>query len=177
MYRKRNDEIEIFLCRSFFMEKDKKSLWGIPKGRIDMEETAENAAQREFFEETGLTPPDVPQYYLGKIMYPSGKKEVSVWTFEFNPPKNFVFKSNYTKTKDESGNTVMVPEVGEWRWFNLEEAQRNIMISQREIITRFMRFMGKNNNTYGKKDNGEIGGTSDGKNRLQGISKFGETVR
>jgi predicted NUDIX family NTP pyrophosphohydrolase len=176
MYRNRGSHIEVFLCRSFSIQRDRKSLWGIPKGRVDAEETPEDAAKREFFEETGLIPPNVPKYYLGKIKYPSGKKEVSVWTFEFNPPKNFVFKSNYTKIQDQEGNTVMVPEIAEWAWFDIEEAQQNIMISQREIISRFMRFMGKNNNNYGKKSNDEIGREGDGKNRLQGISKFGEII-
>lgn len=177
MYRRNGSDIEVFLCRPFSLEKQKRNLWGIPKGRIDSGENAEDAAKREFFEETGLIPPNVPQFYLGKVMYPSGKKEVSVWTFEFDPPKGFVFKSNYTKTKDGEGKTVIVPEIDEWSWFNISDARQNIMISQREILSRFLRFMGKNKNTYGKKSNGKIDRTGDGKDRLQGVSKFGEPIR
>lgn len=177
MYRRRGNSVEVFLCRPFLLDEKNKKYWGIPKGRIDKGENAEEAAKREFFEETGLTPPNVPRYYLGKITYPSKKKEVSVWTFEFDPPKNFTFKSNYTKIKDSNGDTLIVPEIGEWGWFTLNDALQNIMISQKEILSRFLRFMGKNNNTYGTKGNDEIGGKSDGKNRLQVIPRFGEVIR
>lgn len=176
MYRRKGNDIEVFLCRPFSLERQKNNFWGIPKGKIDQGENPEDAAKREFFEETGLIPPNVPRYYLGKIKYPSGKKEVSVWTFEFDPPKEFMFKSNYTKTKDSAGKTVIVPEIDEWTWFNIKDAQKNIMISQREIISRFLRFMGKNKNTYGKESNDQIDRTSIGKDRLQGVFKFGETV-
>lgn len=156
MYRKGKNGIEVFLCKSFFLGGNKKERpWGIPKGRIDKGEDPLDAANREFFEETGLLPPDVPKYYLGKILYPSGKKQVSVWTFNFDPPEKFIPKSNFTKVKDNKGNYVTIPEVGEWKWFTVEEAMKNIMISQVEIIARFMRFMGKNNNNYGKKSHEE----------------------
>jgi predicted NUDIX family NTP pyrophosphohydrolase len=166
MYRNKNSGIEIFLCRPFSIEKQKNKLWGIPKGKIDSDEVAIDAAKREFYEETGLMPPDVPVFYLGKIMYPSGKKEVSVWTFEFDPPEGFKYKSNLTKIKDYSGRNILIPEVGEWRWFSLEEASKNIMISQREILERFVRFMGKNNNSYGEKINGKISREGSRKDKL-----------
>lgn len=143
MYRRGTKGIEVFLCRPFSIEKQERSIWGIPKGKIDQGENPKDAAQREFFEETGLTPPNVPQFYLGKIRYPSGKKEVRVWTFEFDPPDGFVFRSNFTKTRDKNGNTIVVPEIGEWKWFDLDEAMKNIMVSQREVLSRFLRFMGK----------------------------------
>ena len=158
MYRNGENGIEIFLCRPFSLEEPQKErLWGIPKGRIDKDEEPLDAAKREFFEETGLLPPDVPVYYLGKILYPSGKKQVSVWTFKFNPPTKFIPKSNFTKVKDNNGNYVTIPEIGEWKWFTLNEASKKIMISQIEILSRFMRFMRKNTNNYGKKSYKETG--------------------
>jgi predicted NUDIX family NTP pyrophosphohydrolase len=176
MYRRRGRDIEVFLCRPFVIDEQKKQYWGIPKGRIDQGESPEEAAKREFFEETGLIPPNVPRYYLGKVQYPSGKKEVSVWTFEFDPPEDFVFKSNYTKSKDSEGKTVIIPEIGEWAWFDISKATKSIMLSQREILSRFIRFIGKNNNTYGKKGNDEIGGKGDGKDRLQVLPRFSDTI-
>jgi predicted NUDIX family NTP pyrophosphohydrolase len=175
MFRNKDRGTEVFLCRPFSIEKQKKRLWGIPKGRIDGSEMPLDAAKREFYEETGLMPPDVPSYYLGKIMYPSGKKEVSVWTFEFDPPEGFEYRSNLTKVKDSNGRQILIPEVGEWKWFGLEEASRNIMISQREILERFLRFMGKNNNSYGEKINGQVSRESGRKDKLQGVSRFGKT--
>lgn len=177
MYKKVGNDVHVFLCRPFSIDPSRKSHWGIPKGRIDQGENPEDAAQREFFEETGLMPPNVPRYYLGKIAYPSGKKEVSVWAFEFDPPKNFEFKSNYTKVKDQNGDSIVIPEIGEWSWFNIKDASKIIMRSQREIVSRFLRFMGKNNNTYGKKTNGQISRTGDTKDRVQGLSRFGEALR
>jgi len=174
MYKMRGNSVEIFLCRPFSIDPARKSHWGIPKGRIDPGENPEDAAKREFFEETGLMPPNVPRYYLGKITYPSGKKEVSVWAFEFDPPKNFQFKSNYTKVKDQNGDSIIIPEIEEWSWFKLKDAGNVIMKSQKEIISRFLRFMGKNNNTYVKKTNGKIDRTFDAEDRLQGISRVGK---
>ena len=126
------------------MEKQKRNLWGIPKGRIDSGENPEDAARREFFEETGLVPPNVPHFYLGKIMYPSGKKEVSVWTFEFDPPEGFMFKSNYTKTKDGEGRTVVVPEIDEWSWFNKGCIFVNYLQNIRCVLTHIRAVVGKN---------------------------------
>ena len=172
MYRRRGEDIEVFLCRPFSLEKQRKNLWGVPKGRVDDYERPIDAAKREFYEETGLRPPDVPSYYLGKVMYPSGKKEVSVWTFEFDPPEDFEYKSNLTKVKDSDGRSILIPEIGEWKWFSLEDAKRNIMISQREVLERFLRFMGKNNNSYGEKIISQNSRTGSGKNELQGVPRL-----
>ena len=175
MYRNVENTIEVFLCRPFTINDDRNNYWGIPKGRIDNDESPEEAAKREFFEETGLRPPNVPKYYLGKVRYPSGKKEVSVWTFEFNPPKNFAFKSNFTKVKDDDGNVVVIPEIGEWAWFTIQDAEKAITRAQREIIQRFKRFILKNNNFYGTKGFEKGSRTSSGKDRLPSISRFGKS--
>jgi len=144
MYRTGKNGIEVFLCKSFSLNNLKKEReWGIPKGRIDKDEEPLSAAKREFYEETGLLPPNVPVYYLGKVLYPSGKKQVSVWTFNFDPPDKFIPKSNFVKVKDKSGNYVTIPEIGEWAWFTLDDALKRIMISQIDIIKRFVRFMEK----------------------------------
>ena len=47
MYRRRGDDVEVFLCRPFSLEKQKRNLWGIPKGRINGDERPEDAAKRE----------------------------------------------------------------------------------------------------------------------------------
>jgi predicted NUDIX family NTP pyrophosphohydrolase len=177
MYRMNGSDVEIFLCRPFSIDQKNTMRWGIPKGKIDPGEDPEDAAVREFFEETGLLPPNVPKFYLGKIMYPSGKKEVSVWAFEFEPPTSFKFKSNYTKVKDRFGKNILIPEIGDWSWFNLEDAHKHIMVSQKEILSRFLRFMGKNKTTYGKESNDEVNREGTGKDRLQRVSKFGEANR
>ena len=56
MYRYRNSELEVFLVHPggpFWMKKDLGS-WSIPKGEYEDGEDPQQAAMREFHEETGF---------------------------------------------------------------------------------------------------------------------------
>lgn len=53
---------------------NRKSPWGIPKGEIDAGETAEQAARRETWEETGVVPG--PLFPLGEVKYTKSGKVV-----------------------------------------------------------------------------------------------------
>lgn len=48
IYRKRNDELEYLIIQSIINRN-----WGFPKGHLENNETTEQAARREVFEEVG----------------------------------------------------------------------------------------------------------------------------
>lgn len=142
MYRGTGRDIEVLLCQPHSFGEKKR--WGIPKGHLFPGESAIEAAHREFTEETGLQVPIVPKFYLGTILYPSGRKSVSVWTFEHNPPSGFRFKSNVSQRSMPDGTMTFAPEISKWEWFTINEAKLTIMPQQKEIIERFARFIEKN---------------------------------
>ena len=68
MYRYRNSGLEVFLVHPggpFWMKKDLGS-WSIPKGEYEEGEDPQQAATREFHEETGFTV-DGPMRELGAV--------------------------------------------------------------------------------------------------------------
>ncbi len=59
-------------------------VWGLPGGRLDPDESLLNAAAREFWEETGLTPDketmvQLPTVYQGDIKRKSGEIMQTFW--------------------------------------------------------------------------------------------------
>lgn len=141
MYRMQGNSPEVFLCIASSYNKHDR--WGIPKGRLKYNEPALEAATREFQEETGLKVPKIPKFYLGTFVYPTGKKSVSVWTFEYNPPADFKYHSNTVKRISPDGKEEIVPEIADWEWFTIEEARMKIMPHQKEVIERFSMYIEK----------------------------------
>lgn len=141
MYRIQGRTVEVLLCLAYAYNKHNR--WGIPKGKLKYGEPAIDAATREFQEETGLKVPKSPKFYLGTFLYPTGKKQVSVWTFEYNPPEDFTYKSNTVKRMSSEGIMEVVPEIADWRWFDVETAKMVIMPHQKEVIERFSMYIEK----------------------------------
>ena len=56
----------------FWAKKD-AAAWSFPKGEVEGDETALDAALREFREETGIAPPPPPYVDLGAVRQRSGK--------------------------------------------------------------------------------------------------------
>lgn len=59
-------------------------VWGLPGGRLDLDESLLDAAAREFWEETGLTPDkatmvQLPTVYQGDIKRKSGEVMKTYW--------------------------------------------------------------------------------------------------
>lgn len=73
LYRKKGAVLEVLLVHASG-NYNKKAPWGIPKGLPDEAESLEQAARRETWEETGVTPESLE--LLGYIDYKKSKKRV-----------------------------------------------------------------------------------------------------
>jgi predicted NUDIX family NTP pyrophosphohydrolase len=134
LFRKRG-EIEFLLVHPggpFWKNKD-TGAWSVPKGEFDDEEDGLEAAQREFFEETGQ---QVEGYFieLNPIRQKSGKM-VYAWAVEgdFDPA---ALKSNLFEVEwpPRSGKKQSFPEVDKAAWFNLEKAKEKIVPAQSLLL-------------------------------------------
>jgi predicted NUDIX family NTP pyrophosphohydrolase len=107
----------------------------IPKGEIEEGEEPLEAAKREFMEETGFTV-DGDLIDLGEVRQ-AGGKIVHVWALEkdVDPSK---IRSNTFKMEWPKGSGLIkeFPEVDKAKWFDLEEAEKMILKSQKPFLER-----------------------------------------
>ena len=146
-YRFQNTLPEVFLVHPggpFWQKKD-IGAWSVPKGELDKDEDALDAAKREMKEETGIDP-EKPglrssdflklapvQQKSGKIVYAWAVQgdfdasEIDCNTFEIEwPPK--------------SGNKKAFPEIDKAGWFTLGEAKNKINPGQVPLIEQLEHF-------------------------------------
>jgi predicted NUDIX family NTP pyrophosphohydrolase len=138
MYRVVNDQIEFFLVHPggpFFKNKD-LGVWSIPKGLPDNEEDLSETAQREFFEETGITP-HPPYRPLGNIRQKGGKT-VHAWAFEgeWNPSAGIVCNSFKLEWPPRSGKFKEFPEMDKAAWMTYDQAKVHIIPEQIPLLDR-----------------------------------------
>jgi predicted NUDIX family NTP pyrophosphohydrolase len=139
MYRLRNTNLEVFLIHPggpFWTNKD-LGAWSIPKGEYAGDETALDAAKREFVEETGFQPTgDVIE--LGEIRQPGGKF-VKAWAFEGDcDPKDLQSNTFTMEWPPRSGRKVEFPEVDRGAWYPLEDARRYLSAAQHPFLERLV---------------------------------------
>lgn len=111
--------------------------WSIPKGEFDEDESALDAAKREFAEELGVAAPDLEYAELGTFAYGSGKR-VTVFVadgaaFEAS---DFVFGEFEMEWPPRSGRTVSFPEVDRAEWMPLGAARDRVVKGQRPAFDR-----------------------------------------
>jgi len=92
--------------------------WSIPKGKVEKEETIEDAARRETHEEVGIESP-VELKSLGDVVYKSGKRVYA-----------------YYGEIDESTTPVINWEVDKAEFFTLEKAEELLMPAQKPLIQK-----------------------------------------
>lgn len=115
--------------------------WGIPKGLVETDESLENTAKREFFEETGIEPRP-PYFYLENIRYSKGKV-VHAWAFEgaWEETDGIISNSFEAEWPPKSGQLQTFPEVDEGRWMDLKEVQIRIHPAQWPLIFRLYKHL------------------------------------
>ncbi|AUG28432.1 MULTISPECIES: NUDIX domain-containing protein [Microbacterium] len=116
--------------------------WSIPKGEFDpSQESARDAAVREFREELGVDPPAVDDVELGTFAYASGRKTVTVFCRDGSgfltsaaERAALVFGSFEMEWPPRSGRRQRFPEVDRAEWMPLAEARPRLVAGQRPAL-------------------------------------------
>ncbi|TQJ30163.1 NUDIX domain-containing protein [Microbacterium sp. SLBN-146] len=119
----------------FWASKD-AAAWSIPKGEFDpADESALDAARREFREELGIRAPDGPYAELGTFAYSSGKR-VTVFIADAAgfALDGLVFGEFEMEWPPRSGRTQSFPEVDRVEWVTPDVARDRLVKGQRAAI-------------------------------------------
>jgi predicted NUDIX family NTP pyrophosphohydrolase len=137
-FRNTGSDVEFFLVHPggpFYARKD-AGVWSIPKGLPENDEALEDAARREFEEETGIVPRG-PFHSLGTAKLKSGKT-IHAWAFlgAWNPEDGIVSNTFELEWPPRSGKRIMVPENDRAGWFTFDAAVKLIKEQQVPFLER-----------------------------------------
>jgi predicted NUDIX family NTP pyrophosphohydrolase len=125
----------------FFARRD-AGAWTVPKGEYEPDETAWDAARREFQEELGLVPPDGEAIELGEVTQ-TNRKIVTVWAIEAElDPQAIVPGTFRMEWPPRSGRTQEFPELDRVEWFGLDRARAVIVTAQAAFLDRLAEHSG-----------------------------------
>lgn len=141
-YRNNSGIIEIMLVHPggpFWAKKD-EGAWSIAKGLAEEGEDLLCSAKREFEEETGMAlRAGASEFFeLGSIKQPGGKT-VTAFAVQMDIDTSKI-KSNTFEIEwpPKSGLLNSFPEIDRAGWFAVEEAQKKILKSQSEFLSRLL---------------------------------------
>jgi predicted NUDIX family NTP pyrophosphohydrolase len=145
VYRYKNDKLQVFLgkCGGPYWTNVTKGAWNIPKGHVEKNENIFETAKREFYEETSLVLPDDGHYiYLDEAVTKS-KKHVYIYAIEYDFTHPYqedivIIKSNAFSIEwpKKSGQYILVPELDQAKYFNIDEAKEYIFSYQKIFLER-----------------------------------------
>lgn len=121
----------------FWARKD-EGAWSIPKGEYNPdEESALDAATREFLEELGVRAPEGDYAELGTFAYSSGKR-VTVFVVDGAAfeASGLVFGRFEMEWPPRSGRTQEFPEIDRVEWMPLDDARPRLVKGQRPALDR-----------------------------------------
>lgn len=143
VYRKHGRATEVLLVHPggpFWAKRD-AGAWSVPKGEYADGEEAEDAARREFAEETGwslegeLRP-------LGEVRQKAGKS-VTAFAVEGDfDPANLESNRFEIEWPPKSGRKASFPEIDRAGWFSLDEAREKMIEGQRPLLDRLQDLLG-----------------------------------
>jgi predicted NUDIX family NTP pyrophosphohydrolase len=143
MYRRREGRLEVLIVHPggpFWAKKDAGS-WFVPKGQIEAGEDELAAAQREFQEETGVTP-QAPFLDLGEVIQKSGK-HVRAWAFAGDcDPAAIVSNTFSMEWPPKSGRTQTFPEIDRAMFADATQAREKLNPAEFEFIGRLQNMLG-----------------------------------
>ncbi|WP_405946498.1 NUDIX domain-containing protein [Streptomyces prunicolor] len=144
LYRHTDRELEVLLGHMggpFFARRD-AGAWGVPKGEYEPDETAWDAARREFQEELGLAPPEGEAIALGEVRQTNGKV-VTAWAIEADlDPAAMVPGTFRMEWPPKSGRFQEFPELDRVEWLSLERAREVIITAQATFLDRLVEHSG-----------------------------------
>ncbi|MEV6661741.1 NUDIX domain-containing protein [Nocardia fluminea] len=142
VFRRAGTGIEVLLGHMggpLWAKKD-ASAWSIPKGEyVPGEESALDAAGREFIEELGLPVPEGEWIDLGEVSYRSGarRKYLTVWAVEGDlDPADVVPGTFEMEWPPRSGRVAEFPEIDRVAWFDPATATEKLGKGQRPFLER-----------------------------------------
>jgi predicted NUDIX family NTP pyrophosphohydrolase len=139
MYRRQQDEVEVFLVHPggpYWASKD-QGVWTIPKGEYEDDEEPLAAAKREFFEETGFTAHG-KFFSLGEVRQKNGKL-VTAWAFQGDcDPAQLQSNTCEIEWPPKSGKRLEIPEIDRGHWFTMDDARRYIRQELDELLLRLI---------------------------------------
>jgi predicted NUDIX family NTP pyrophosphohydrolase len=140
LYRVRDGVVDVLIAHPggpFWARKD-DGAWSIPKGEYTQDEDPWVAAQREFEEEVGLTPPAGPRVELGSVKQ-SGGKLVTAFAvqgdLDVTDARSNTFELEWPRG---SGKLRTFPEVDRVGWFPLARARTKLLKSQSGFLDQLM---------------------------------------
>lgn len=137
MFRRRDAGVEVLLVHPggpYWRGKD-AGAWTIPKGGIGESESPEDAALREFREETGFEPaPREAWLPLGTVKLKSGKT-VHAWAFEGDCDVAAIRSNAFSmEWPPRSKKMCEFPEVDRGAFFDLPSAKEKINPRQAALL-------------------------------------------
>jgi predicted NUDIX family NTP pyrophosphohydrolase len=139
LFRHTDGGLEVLLGHMggpFFARRD-AGAWTVPKGEYEPEEeSAWDAARREFQEELGLEPPDGEAVALGEVRQ-TGGKTVTAWAVEADLDPAAIDPGTFRmEWPPRSGQTREFPELDRVEWFGLDRARSVIVKAQAAFLDR-----------------------------------------
>jgi len=139
LFRHTDGGLEVLLGHMggpFFARRD-TGAWTVPKGEYEPEEeSAWDAARREFQEELGLEPPDGQAVALGEVRQ-TGGKTVTAWAVEADLDPAAITPGTFRmEWPPRSGRTQEFPELDRVEWFALDQARDVIVKAQTAFLDR-----------------------------------------
>lgn len=142
MYRVRAGQVEVFLIHPggpFWARKD-EGAWSVPKGEFTEDESALQAAKREFQEETGFTASGTFQAL--EPIRQAGGKVVHAWAVEGDCDADAIRSNTFPmEWPPHSGQWRAFPEADRAAWFLLPEARKKILKSQLSLLDQLERIL------------------------------------
>jgi len=137
LYRRRAGRLEVLLAHPGgpFWRKRDQGAWTIPKGLVDANESAEDAARREFREELGVECGGA-LIALGSVRQRSGKIVEA-----FAAEGDFAIETLASNTFDvewppHSGHIATFPEIDRAEWMDIPLARVKLLEAQRALLDR-----------------------------------------
>lgn len=144
LYRRKEGNLQFFLVHPGgpFFAKKQEGWWTIPKGELNDGETPQDAAIREFEEETGYAPQ--PPYIPLEPIIQKGGKKVYCWAAEGNlDPDAITCNTFEMEWPPKSGRRAAYPEVDKAGWFSSAEAKTLINERQAAFLDGLIAILNK----------------------------------
>jgi predicted NUDIX family NTP pyrophosphohydrolase len=138
LYRRTPAGLEVLLGHSggpYYAGRD-VGAWSVPKGEYGDDETAFEAAHREFTEELGLPVPAGEPVPLGDVTQRNAKI-VTVWAIEADLDPATITPGLFSmQWPPKSGQFEEFPEIDRVAWLSLDQAREWMITGQQPLLDR-----------------------------------------